>query len=65
MVIDGDVISLNKKEAIEIINKECQKRLSMNLDTFKEKRKQGKLPNSLAVHDIEALLRFAQSNHKY
>ena len=65
MVIDGDVISLNRKEAVEIINKECQKRLSMNLDMFKEKRKQGKLPHSLAVHDVEALLRFAQSNHKY
>jgi hypothetical protein len=61
MVIQGDIITLTKKEAIEIIDKECQKRLGMNLEEFRERRKQGNLPKSLAVYDIEALLRFAQS----
>ena len=65
MVINGDVISLNKEEAIEIIDRECQNRLGMNLRTFKEQRRRGKLPKLLAVQDIEALLRFAQGNHKY
>jgi len=67
MVIHGDVISLSKKEAEEIIDKECRKRLGMSLNEFKEKRKRGDLPNSrpLAVYDIEALLRFAESKSKY
>ncbi len=65
MVINGDVISLKKEEAIEIIDKECQKRLGMNLGTFEGQRKQGKLPESLAVQDIDALLRFANGNRKY
>lgn len=65
MVIDGDVISLSKREALEIVEKECQKRLGISLETFKEKRKQRKLPKSLAVRDIEALLRFAENNRKY
>jgi hypothetical protein len=65
MVIDGDVISLNKEEAEAIINKECQERLGINLVEFKEKRKIGELPRSLAVYDIEALLRFAKGKRQH
>ncbi len=59
MVINGDVISLSKKEAVEIIEKECQRRLGMSLGEFRQKRRCHKLPDLVAVHDIEALLRFA------
>ena len=38
---------------------ECQRRLNMSLEEFKKQRKRGHLSESLAVHDIEALLRFA------
>jgi len=58
MVIDGDVIVLSKREAEKIIDKECQKRLGISLREFKEKKRNRELEPSLAVHDIEALLRF-------
>lgn len=59
MVKNGDVITLSKKEAEELIEKECRERLGMSLKEFRQKRKHRELPKSLAVYDIEALLRFA------
>jgi hypothetical protein len=59
MVIDGDVITLNKKEVDEIIDLECKKRLGITLDEFLQRRKQDKLPKSTAVHEIEMLLKLA------
>ena len=59
MVKNGDVITLSKKEAKELIEKECQERLGISLKEFRQKRKRYELPESVAVYDIEALLRFA------
>ncbi|MGB7725179.1 MAG: hypothetical protein WBL37_06315 [Dehalococcoidales bacterium] len=60
MTKDGDVIILTAKEAQELVNKECLKRLGMNLLEYKEKKKKHELPkNSIAVHDIELMLEFA------
>jgi hypothetical protein len=64
MAINSDVITLSKKDIEGIIDKECQRRLSMSLEEFKKQRKRGHLPESLAVHDIEALLRFANGKSK-
>ena len=60
MVINGDVISLTKKEIIELINEECTKRLQMTITEFIEKQKAHKLPKTTAVHDIEMMLKLAK-----
>lgn len=57
MVINGDVVSLNKKEITKLIESECQKRLHMTTKEFIRKRKDGQLPKSVAVDDIEMLLK--------
>lgn len=59
MVKNGDVIILSKKEALELVEKECRGRLGISLREFRQKSKHRELPRSVAVHDIEALLRFA------
>lgn len=59
MVINGDVITLNKKEVEALIEKECRKRLNMSVSEFMEKRKSGKLPKSMAAYDIEMMLSIA------
>ena len=65
MVTNGDVITLSREDAEGIIDKECQRRLHISLEEFIERRKLGTLPDSLAVEDIEALLRFANGKSKY
>ena len=55
----GDVIELSDREAKEIIGKECQRRLGMSLEEFQQNRMCGNLPKSVAVSDIESLLKFA------
>lgn len=57
MVKQRDIITLNKKEIEELIDRECKKRLGMSTKVFLQKRKHGRLPNTTAVHDIEMLLR--------
>ncbi len=57
MVIDGDIITLSKKEARDLVEKECRKRLHMSVKEFVQKRERGELPKSTAVHDIEILLK--------
>jgi hypothetical protein len=59
MVIKGDVITLNKEELDEIIDLECRKRLSLTLDEFLQRRKQGILQKSTATQEIEMLLKIA------
>ena len=60
MVIQGDVISLNKKEVLRLASKQCNKRLHMTIGEFNKKRKAKELPDSMAVHDIEMILRLAK-----
>lgn len=60
MVINGDIISLSKKEVAVIIEKECQKRLRMTAKEFLQKRRDGTLPQSTAVSDIEMMLKLAE-----
>jgi len=57
MIIHNDVIILNKKEIAKLIDTECKDRLGMSSREFMRKRKDGTLPRSLAVHDIEMLLK--------
>lgn len=60
MVTNGDIITLNKKEVMALIDKECRKRLQMSAKEFMRKRAKRELPNSLAVHDIEMILKLAK-----
>lgn len=57
MVIDGDIVTLNRYEAKELIERECQERLGMSAAEFVHKLRRGQLPSSMAVSDIEMLLR--------
>lgn len=57
MVIKGDVINLSKEEIEKIIDKECKERLDMSLKEFLNKRQHSELPKSIAVHDIDVLLK--------
>ncbi len=59
MVKNGNMVTLNKKEIENLINKECKKRLGINAKEFLQKREHGKLVKSTAVHDIEMLLKLA------
>ena len=59
MVIDGDIITLNKKEVEELIDRECKKRLGISAKEFLQKRERGELSKSIATHDIEMLLELA------
>ena len=60
MVINGDVISLNKREIFKLIEKECQSRLHMTVKEFIQKQKEGQLPKSTAVDDIGMLLKLVK-----
>ena len=60
MVTNGDVITLNKQEVLALVDKECRKRLHISGKEFIRKRAKGELPNSLAVHDVEMMLRLAK-----
>jgi len=60
MVKDGDVVTLNKKEVMVLIDRECRKRLHMSAKDFLRKRDNGGLPHSAAVHDIEMILKLAE-----
>ena len=60
MVKDGDVITLNKEEVMALIDRECRKRLHMSAAEFLKKRDNGGMPRSIAVHDIEMMLRLAR-----
>ncbi len=58
MVIQtGDFITLSRKEAKDLINKECRERLGMDAATFLRKYRRGELTNSLVVPQIKMLLR--------
>ncbi len=57
MVINGDIVTLSKREVKELVDRECKKRLGMSAKEFLLKQKNGKLPGSTAVRDIEMLLR--------
>ncbi|MDP6771939.1 MAG: hypothetical protein QF704_14655 [Anaerolineales bacterium] len=59
MVVNGDVVILNKKDVERIIDAECQKRLHMSGKEFSWKYNNGELPDSTAIHDIEMLLKLA------
>lgn len=59
MVINGDIVTLSKPEVKELVNRECKKRLGMSAKEFSLKQKNGELPKSTAVRDIEMLLRLA------
>jgi hypothetical protein len=60
MVIDNDVISLNKAEVMKLINKECNDRLQMSITQFIKKQQNKELPRSTAVHDILMMLKLAE-----
>lgn len=57
MVINGDIITLNRKEAKELINRECKERLGMNAAEFLWKSRKGSLPDLPAIPEIKMLLR--------
>lgn len=59
MVINGDIVTLSKREVKELVDRECKKRLGMSAKEFLLKQKNGGLPGSTAVRDIEMLLRLA------
>ena len=58
MVISDDMVTLDKKEVKELIDKECRKRFGLTTKEFLRERKEGKLISS-AAHDIEILLKIA------
>jgi len=60
MVTKDDVISLNKKEVLELANKECSKRLQISINEFINRQKTNQLPKTTAVHDIEMILKLAK-----
>lgn len=53
----NDIITLTKREVAELIDRECRNRLGMSAKEFLQKRREGKLSPSPAVHDIEMLLK--------
>jgi len=59
MVIKSDIVTLSRKEAKELIDRECRKRLGMSAIEFVQKSRHGELPQSSAVHDIKMLLKLA------
>lgn len=59
MIMKNDMVTLNKKEVAELIDNQCKKRLGMSAEEFLEKRKKNELTKSIAVHDIEMLLKLA------
>lgn len=61
MIRNGDIITLNDKDFEEILDKECRKVLGISAKEFLQKRDNGGLLESTAIHDIEMLLRLAQS----
>jgi hypothetical protein len=60
MVVNGDVISLNKTEVLKLVEGECKKRLNITAAQFIRLQENKQLPNNLAVHDIEMMLRLAK-----
>ena len=60
MVTHGDIITLSKKDAAVIVEKECQKRLHISTKEFLKRRRLGQLPRSEAVSDIEMMLKLAK-----
>ena len=59
MRIEGNMVTLNKKEVTQLIDKECRKRLGMSAKEYLQKRGNGGLAKSMATHDIEILLNLA------
>jgi hypothetical protein len=59
MVINGDVVILNKRDVEKLIDAESKKRLHMSGKEFLRKYQRGELPKTNAVHDIEMLLKLA------
>ncbi len=57
MIMKNDMVTLNKKEVQELIDRECRKRLGMSASEFVRKRKDGEIAKSTAAHDIEMLLK--------
>jgi len=57
MVIDGDIITLSRGEAKELIEKECRERLNMSAAEFLWKYRRGELPDLPAIPEIKMLLR--------
>ena len=59
MITKGNMVTLNKKEVNQLIDKECRKRLGMSAKEYLRKRENGGLAKSMATHDIEILLKLA------
>ena len=59
MVIHGDIVTLNREEVKDLINRECKNRLGMSAVEYVKRNKRGDLPKVAAVHDIEMLLKLA------
>ena len=60
MIMENDIVTLNKKELEEVIDIECRKRLGISTKEFMQKYNHGKLStDSTAVHDMEMLLKVA------
>ena len=59
MVKQGNMVTLDKKEVEQLIEKECKKRLGISSKEFIQKRERGELKKSIATHDIELLLKLA------
>jgi len=57
MVIDGNLITLSRKEAKELIERECKERLNMSAAEFLLKYRRGELLDLPAVPEIKMLLR--------
>lgn len=61
MMRQGDIIVLNKDEVRAITDRECRRRLKMNLNEFIRKRDNGQLDDSAATFDINMLLKLAKT----
>ncbi len=59
MITQRNMVTLNKQEVDELIDRECKRRLGMSADEFLQKCGNGGLEKSIAVHDIEILLNLA------
>lgn len=57
MVTDGDIVTLTRDDAKELIERECQERLGISAAEFVRRVRHDQMPSSMAARDVEMLLR--------
>jgi hypothetical protein len=60
MTKKGDIITLSDKDFDRIFDIECKKVLGISGKEYLERRNNGGLPKSTAIHDVEMLLKLVR-----